>query len=394
MTRRFLPMGVVVAGLLAAGHGMAQQARVNLDYNPQKDTENLVPYGAKSISPDVRDDGTVTFRLMAPDAHEVLLASGPLQTALGVTKAPAFQKDSTGLWSLTIGPLKPNMYVYRLRIDGVEVADPNNTVAGIADQPPYSQLVVHGSGPAYYDARRVPHGAVTYHVYHSEVLKGEREICVYTPPGFDRSKKYPVLYLLGGSGELAYNWSTDGRVGFMMDNLLAEGKAVPMIIAMPNNQVIHRSAANHTELSYKLFEEELRREIVPFVERTYPVRKDRKGRALAGLSMGGRHAQFVGWKCFDLFASFGILSAGDVETEKLSADFLNDPKANQKIDYLFVGQGTHEEVPGSRTLALRDALVKHKIRHEYYVGGDGAHDWGTWRHLAYFKLLPGLWRTK
>ena len=110
--------------------------------------------------------------------------------------------------------------------------------------------------------------------------------------------------------------------------------------------------------------------------------------------MGGRHAQFVGWKCLDLFASFGILSAGDVETEKLSADFLNDPKTNEKIDYLFVGQGTHEELPGTRTLALRDALVKHHIRHEYYVGGDGAHDWGTWRHLAYFKFLPGLWRTK
>jgi enterochelin esterase family protein len=286
------------------------------------------------------------------------------------------------------------MYVYRLQIDGVQVADPNNTVASIADQPPYSQLVIHGSGPAYYDARPVPHGAVTYHVYHSDVLQGEREICVYTPPGFDRGKKYPVLYLLGGSGELAYSWATDGRVGFMMDNLLAEGKAVPMIIAMPNNQVIHRSSANHTELSYKLFEEELRKQIVPFVERNYPVRQDRKGCALAGLSMGGRHAQFVGWKCLDLFASFGILSGGDLETEKLSADFLNDPQTNRKIDYLFVGQGTHEEIPGTRTLALRDALVKHNIKHEYYAGGDGAHDWSTWRHLAYFKLLPGLWRTK
>jgi enterochelin esterase family protein len=391
MPRLLKPAAVL---LLAVNAALAQQANVNLDYNPQKDTDHLVPYGARLISPEVRDDRTVTFRVMAPAAREVLLSSGPIQTALGLKQAAAFQKDTTGLWTLTIGPVKPNLYVYRLQIDGVVVADPNNTIAGTAGQPPYSQLVVPGTGPAYYDARAVPHGAVTRHVYHSAVLNGEREIYVYTPPGFDRGRRYPVLYLLGGSGELAANWSLDGRANLILDNLLAESKAVPMLIAMPNNQVLHRSAPNHTETSYRLFEEELRRHIVPFVEQHYPVKKDRHGRALAGLSMGGRHAQAVGFKCLDLFASFGILSAGDVTPAGLNPDFLNDPKTNQKIDYLFVGQGTHEEVPGGRTLALRDALVKHKIRHEYYAGGDGAHDWVTWRHLLHERLLPGLWRRK
>ncbi len=384
----------LAAALIPTCLCLAQQAQVNLDYNPQKDTAHLIPYGAKLISPEVRDDQTVTFRIKAPAAREVVLSSGPILAAMGLKQAPAFQKDDSGLWTLTLGPIKPNLYVYRIQIDGVAVADPNNTIAGIADQPPYSILAVHGTGPAYYDARAVPHGAVTRHIYHSAVLNGEREIYVYTPPGFDRRKRYPVLYLLGGSGEQAYNWSNEGRANFILDNLLADGKAVPMIIAMPNNQVVHRSDPNHTELSYKLFEEELRRQIVPFVDQNYPTRKDRRSRALAGLSMGGRHAQFVGFKCLDLFSSFGLLSSGDPNTETLNRDFLNDPSTNKKIDYLFVGQGTHEEVPGSRTFAVRDALTKHGIKHEYYAGGDGAHDWATWRHLLYAKLLPGLWRNR
>jgi enterochelin esterase family protein len=379
--------------VLAALCLQAQQAQVNLDWNPQKNTQNLVPYGANVISPDVRDDRTVVFRLRAPQAQQVQLTGAPLLLALGAGNKPVpLKKGDDGVWTVTVGPLKPNMYVYKFVIDGVTVPDPNNTLAGFSDQPPYSQLVIHGDGPAYYDARNVPHGAVTRHIYHSDVTNGEREIYVYTPPGYNRSKKYPVLYLLGGSGELASTWTTDGRANFIMDNLLAEGKALPMIIAMPNNQVVHRSDPKHTELTFKIFEADLRKHIIPFVEKNYSVRADRRSRAIAGLSMGGRHTQFVGFKSLDLFSSFGVLSAGDVDTEKTSAEFLNDPNVNKKVDYLFVGQGTTEERPGTRTVVLHEALLKHNIKHEYYVGGDGGHDWGTWRHLLYAKFLPGLWR--
>jgi enterochelin esterase family protein len=114
---------------------------------------------------------------------------------------------------------------------------------------------------------------------------------------------------------------------------------------------------------------------------------------MAGLSMGGRHTQMIGLTNLDLFSSFGILSAGDLETERVSAAFLNDPAANQKVNYLLVGQGTGEVATiGKRAVALHEALQNHKIKHDYYVGGDGAHDWGTWRHLLYYKLLPNLWR--
>ncbi|MEJ2147693.1 MAG: alpha/beta hydrolase-fold protein, partial [Acidobacteriota bacterium] len=232
---------VAVACLLAPSLVWGQQANVNLDYNPQKNTENLLPFTANINSPEVRDDRTVTFRLKAPAAKEVLLTGVAVLTALGKSGQPVpFEKGEDGIWTLTVGPLRPDMYIYYFQVDGVRMADPNNTVAGFTAMPPYSQLVVHGSGPAYYDARDVPHGTVTRHVYHSGVTNGERELYVYTPPGYDRNKRYPVLYLVGGSGDLPSNWVYDGRVNFMMDNLLAEGKAVPMVIAIPNNQVLHR----------------------------------------------------------------------------------------------------------------------------------------------------------
>ena len=242
----------LIAGLagLACGTAVAQQANVNLDYNPQKNTENLVPFSAPLNSPDVRDDRTVTFRLKAPEARTVSLAGVAILTALGQEKPVPFQKGADGVWSLTVGPLRPDMYAYHLVVDGVQVADPNNTVAAFTAMPPYSHLVVHGDGPAYYDARDVPHGTVARHVYRSGVTNGERELYVYTPPGYDRAKTYPVLYLVGGSGELPHNWVYDGRVSFIMDNLLAEGKVVPMVIAIPNNQVVHRNHPRHVELTF------------------------------------------------------------------------------------------------------------------------------------------------
>ena len=385
---------ILAGAVLCVAQGAdAQQANVNLDWNPHKNVQGLNPFGANVISPEVRDDRTVTFRLKAPEARAVALTGGPILLAIGKGSTPIpFEKDANGVWTLTVGPLKPNLYVYRLLVDGIAVVDPNNTLTGFAAQPGYSTVVVHGDGPAYYDAKPVPHGSVTRHVYHSGVLNGEREMYVYTPPGYDRSRRYPVLYLLGGSGEVASTWNIDGRAGFIADNLIAEGRAVPMIIAMPNNQVVHRSDPKHAELTFPLFEKELRQHIIPVVEKAYSVQPGPHGRAIAGLSMGGRHAQLVGFKALDLFRSFGIMSAGDPDSEKSSAEFLNDAAINQKVDYLFVGLGTHENQPANRSVVFHQILEKHRIAHDYYIGGDGGHDWGTWRaHLVY--MLPKLWRA-
>jgi enterochelin esterase family protein len=148
-------------------------------------------------------------------------------------------------------------------------------------------------------------------------------------------------------------------------------------------------------LTFKLFEAELRQHVIPLVEREYSVRREPHGRALAGLSMGGRHTMFVGFNSLDLFASFGVLSAGDEESEKSLETFLNDPEVNDKIDYLFVGQGPAEAQGrlGARCVALHEALENHGVEHEYYVGGHGGHDWSTWRHLLYERFLPNLWRN-
>jgi enterochelin esterase family protein len=391
MTRTCIMLAMV---LCVAHHTHAQQAHVNLDWNPHENIQNLNPFGANVISPEVRDDRTVTFRLRAADARTVALTGGPILLAIGKGNAPVpFEKGADGVWTLTVGPLKPNLYVYRLLVDGVPVVDPNNTLTGFAAQPGYSTVVVHGDGPAYYDAKPVPHGTVTRHVYHSNVLNGERELYVYTPPDYDRTRRYPVLYLLGGSGEVASTWNIDGRAGFIADNLIAEGKAVPMIIVMPNNQVVHRSDPKHAELTFALFEKELREHIIPVVDRAYGTQPGPHGRAIAGLSMGGRHAQLVGFKSLDLFRSFGIMSAGDPASEKSTPEFLGDPAINEKVDYLFVGLGTHENQPSNRSVIFHQILERHRVAHDYYIGGDGGHDWGTWRaHLAY--MLPKLWRAK
>jgi enterochelin esterase family protein len=129
------------------------------------------------------------------------------------------------------------------------------------------------------------------------------------------------------------------------------------------------------------------------VEKAYSTQAGPRGRAIAGLSMGGRHAQLVGFKSLDLFRSFGIMSAGDPESEKSTPEFLNDPRINEKVDYLFVGLGTHENQPANRSVVFHQILEKRHVVHDYYIGGDGGHDWGTWRaHLAY--MLPKLWRAK
>jgi len=153
---------LVLAFLRAA---YAQQAHVNLEWNPQANREGFKPFGAALISPEVHADRRVTFRVNAAQAGEVLLANGPVMLGFASErKALPFAKGADGVWTLTIGPVAPNLYVYKVVIDGATVPDPNNTIAGVGDQPPYSMLVVPGEGPAYYDAKPVAHGTVTRHV--------------------------------------------------------------------------------------------------------------------------------------------------------------------------------------------------------------------------------------
>lgn len=368
---------------------IAQQAHINEDWDPMRNTENLVPLSANVISPEVLDDRTVIFRIKGPELKSVTVG-GSMFVGEDARKQVPFVKGEDGIWTAKIGPLDPEIYLYWFNVDGVGMADPNNTYTGHANMPAFSMLWVHGDEPNFYDAKNVPHGTIHWQYYHSEVTKGERKILVYTPPGYDVSKKYPVLYLMGGSGDLAETWYMHGQINFIMDNLIAEGKAKPMIIAMPNNQLIHRMHPDHTEKSFKLVNEEFKKSIIPFVEKNYSVINDRSARAISGLSMGGRHAQYVGLHNLDLFSSIGILSAA-IPVDETPA--LKDADINSKLDYLFVGAGTHETRPGARHEVFHQDLKKLNVKHDYYIGSKGAHDLTTWRHLVYYQFLPNLWKN-
>ena len=376
----------------------AQQERVNVDWAPFKNRVNLPPMGARVISPEVADDNTVIFRLYAPEAEKVSVSGSMFRASTGVRSADLV-KDAEGVWSVKAGPFEPDLYTYRFNVDGMSIIDPSNTYANQGSMPLSSLLYVHGSGPSYYDAKAdVAHGTVITHYYYSEVSKGIRNLFVYTPPDYDPSKQYPVLYLMGGSGEIGESWWLSANVNFIMDNLLAEKKAVPMLIVMVNNQMIHRSTPNHTAIAFPLIEQEYLKCIIPYMEENYNVIKNKHGRALSGLSMGGRHTQYVGLRNTDVFGSLGILSAAlqdeDIKALNITDNkvLLKDKSVNSQIDYLFIGAGPDETNATARHQVLHEQCDALGIKHEYIVRG-AAHDFITWRELLYYNFLPGLWRT-
>ncbi len=377
--------------LLAAALPMtAQQSHVNIDWRPQKNTENITPFSSQLISPEVHDDHTVTFRVKAPNAKEVLLTGSMFVGKEARKRVPFVKDEASGIWTLTLGPLAPEIYFYYIIIDGVQNVDPNNTFTGHAAMPAFSMLFVHGDEPAWYDAKKeVPHGALTTHYYHSSVTDGVRDLIVYTPANYNPKKKYPVLYLMGGSGDLTETWVMHGKANFILDNLIAEGKCREMIVVFPNDQMVTRSHPKHTELAFPLVEKELIECVIPYVESKYSCIKDKHARALSGLSMGGRMTQYVALRNLDVFGSAGILSAAIELTETPA---VKEKDFNGKMDYLFIGAGTHETGPFARHTKLHDELEKLGVEHEYYVGGPGAHDLVTWRHLLYERFLPNLFR--
>ena len=181
-----------------------------------------------------------------------------------------------------------------------------------------------------------------------------------------------------------------GRANWILDNIIAEGKAKEMIVCFPNDQMVTRNHPQHTELAFPLIEKELIQCVIPFVESHYSCIKDRHARALSGLSMGGRMSQYVGLRNLDVFGSIGLLSAAIDVSE---TPVLQEKDVNSKIDYLFVGGGTYETGFMARHERLHEELDKLGVKHEFYSGGGGAHDLVTWRHLLYFKFLPHLWQN-
>lgn len=365
-------------------------------------------------SPEVHADRSVTFRLRAPEAPAVALVGEVTQ---GKGPQP-MTKGADGVWSITIGPLPAEIWSYNFRIQGVDLQDPANIsvmprAAGSAA--PSNFVEVPGDAPAFYDARPVPHGEVRMVLYESKAMGVHRYLWVYTPPGYDRTNaRYPVFYLLHGNGETQNGWVMNGRANIILDNLIADGKAVPMVVVMPHGHPIQSAsvgpfvsvppAGEPGMLNFRLFTRDLLEQIIPLVERTYRVYTDAERRAIGGLSMGGFQSIEIGLAHPELFRSvlaysggFGALGprppAESIETVSPWRELLADPAAAKKnLGLLFLGSGRQETgmlAPGQRLVALLQAQGVN-ARWSDYPGG---HVFSVWRnHLN--ESLPLLFRRK
>jgi enterochelin esterase family protein len=340
----------------------------------------------------VNADRTVTFQLSAPNATSIEVSGDFVQGAKALTK-----KDD-GTWSVTVGPLNPAMYNYTLSIDGVHVTDPQNPMVKLGDRSAESMFEAPGDKPAPYDVQAVPRGTVHINWYDSKSVGAPRSIWVYTPPGYESgSAKYPVLYLLHGSGDTEAGWTMVGRANIILDNLIAAGKAKPMIIVMPYGrptQEVYFGAgpAQPQGGGGNAWEDDLLNDVVPYVEKLYRVTANADNRAIAGLSMGGGQALRTGMTHLDLFHYIGAFSAaaGGGNFEQQYKDFFADPAAtDKKLKVFYIACGKADSLfPGSQALA--DALEKAKIKRIWAPSEEG-HVWRNWRnYLA--DLAPRLFQ--
>ncbi len=353
-------------------------------------------------STEVAADHKVTFRIYAPKASEVSVS--------GDFGGGKLSKDEKGVWSITVGPLTPDFYSYTFSVDGVRTVDPKNGMIKPGIGSVASMFLVPGDESVYETTRDVPHGEVHTNWYHSGTLDSLRSMHVYTPPGYEGgSDKYPVFYLLHGAGDEDSCWSTIGRAGFILDNLLAEKKAVPMIVVMPNGSLprpanlprftpgtpLSPEARAAMEAAQQRFTDELLKGVVPFVEKHYRVRTGREHKAIAGLSMGGGQALRILTTHPDTFAYVGLWSAATFrgnpeEFEKRNESFLKGAdQVNKTVKLISISVGDKDSlVNGSKSLAA--LLEKHGIAHELHISG-GGHTWINWRHYL-SEFAPKLFR--
>ena len=341
------------------------------------------------VSPEVQSDRRVTFRVRAPKATEVSLFGDWM---LPGTKQ-AMTRDDQGVWSTTTGPLEPGLAIYTFTVDGVTTPDPVNPRIKLRARTSASLVEVPGNPPELWEARDVPHGKVEVNWHASKVTGDTRAYHVYTPPGYDprRSTRYPVLYLLHGNNDTASGWTDVGKANFILDNLLAEKKAVPMILVMPWGHAVPYtgSQSNNTET----FERYLIEEVVPQVERKYRVAPGRENRALVGLSMGGGHALQIGLSHLELFSAVAAFSSavpGDFETRFKS--LLDDPEGtNRKLKQLWIGCG-RQDPAFERDQKLSELLAAHQVRNTFYPT-EGLHNFAIWRRYL-VEVAPLLFRRQ
>lgn len=339
---------------------------------------------AAVLSPEVHPDRTVTFRLQAPKASDVTLTGDWLAAAEKLTK------DDKGVWSVTLGPLEPGLAIYSFTMDGVAIADPVNPRIKLRARGSGSLVDVPGTGNELWVPRDVPYGTVDINYHKSKVLGGDnREFRVYTPPGYDQNPgaKYPVLYLLHGNNDTQAGWTDVGRANMILDNLIADKKAVPMIVVMPFG---HASMGATGQFDFTRY---LLEDVMPTVEKSYRISADRDHRAIVGYSMGGGQALTIGLDHLELFSAVGGFSPAaprDVETR--FKPLLDDPDGtNAKLKLLWIGCGRQDSLfQADQTFA--ETMTSHKIRTTWYPT-EGRHTFTVWRKYL-IEVAPLLFQTK
>ncbi len=362
----------------------------------QPSTDNRKPPQLPQ-TPDVHADHSVTFYLYDPGAGEVNLRMDGHAGGLPMTK------DDRGVWSLTIPPLQPDLYDYIFVADGVPTLDPSNPTVNPNLRSPSNVFEVRGTQPEPWDVQDVPHGTVHHHFYKSAIVGDQRDFFVYTPPAYDprAHEKYPVLYLLHGYSDDARAWTALGRANVILDNLIAEGKARPMIVVMPLGygapEIVTgpRASFNDAALRKKnvdLFTQALLTEVVPQVQSSYRVSTKREDRAIAGLSMGGAESLLTGLNHIDTFAWVGSFSAGGLQPD-FAQDFptLNAATA-ARLRLLWIACGKDDRYVGKSPLITLNRQLAAWLRANNipvtFVETPGMHEWPVWRKdLVQFSQL-------
>ena len=284
-------------------------------------------------SPEVNTDHSITFRYYSKTAQSVILKGEFLKSPL------SFKGDTSGIWTVTVPPVTSDIYPYSFLVDSVETADPNNTYIFSNERFKRSIVDIPGDAPLVHSLQNVPHGKISYRYYNSTTLGTTRQLLVYTPPGFNPNDKikYPVLYLIHGGSDTEETWIKVGHANFIADNLIAQKKAVPMIIVMPYGNVRPKPMADFTK--------DVINDIIPFIESNYPVLIDSKNRAVAGFSVGGGQTLNIGLTNTDKFAyicSYAPFTA----TEEFQTNFTNwSPdagKINKQVKLFSISVGTDD----------------------------------------------------
>ncbi len=348
-------------------------------------------------TPEVHADHRVTFYFPDPGAKSVELVLG------GVAHPMPMEKNSEGLWSITVGPLEPEIYSYQFQADGVSLLDPANPTIVPNLRSPSNSFEVPGPTPEMWDVQDVPHGILHRHFYQSAIIGDQRDYFVYTPPGYDprADTKYPVLYLLHGYTDDAQGWTAVGRANVILDNLIAQGKTRPMLIVMPLGygapEIVTGPRADFEDKplrqrNFDRFTQALLTEVIPQVQSMYRVSTDRNDRAIAGLSMGGAESLLTGLNHIDTFAWVGSFSAGGLDPD-FSGDFpsLNAQSAAQ-LRLLWIACGSNDRYVGKTPLITANrnlvAWLRSKNIPVTFVETPGMHEWPVWRdNLIHFAPL-------